>query len=234
MEHYDALIRANGDLDYEELKEEMISRFSDDKIDIVIRSRISNRRLKPTESVSAFFNALRRDANKIDMSDEAFLFAFIHGLPQSMMKQVVLQNPANPNEALSIAKTLEQLDDMTSETGLEALKRIKKEAKIAATYSQSQTPNQIENQELKEMLSEIAKSLKNLQAATENNNAVNAAYANALGRERWRQNGPNHQPKRGLCYRCHQEGHFARECPAPAPVRQSIQRSAKPEPKPRV
>ena len=92
------------------------------------------------------------------MSDDAFMFAFIHGLPRNMMKQVVLQNPANPNEALSIAKTLEQLDDMTSETGLEALKRIKKEGRIAATHTQVQR----DNEELKEILSEISTSIKSL------------------------------------------------------------------------
>ena len=131
LEHYDALLRTNENIRYEEMKEEMITRFDEDKIDIVIRSRINKRRLKQNETVQTYYNELKREADKVEMSEDAFLFSFIQGLPSDIMKQVVLQNPTNPNEALSIAKTLEQMNDLSAKSGLEAMK----EAKIAATQN---------------------------------------------------------------------------------------------------
>ena len=110
LEHFDSFMRANEDATYEEIKEAMTNRYDQDKIAIVIRSRISKRVLKKGESVSDYFNELRREANKIDMPDDAFLFAFIQGLPKASMRQIVVQNPETPDEALAIAKTLEQIE----------------------------------------------------------------------------------------------------------------------------
>ena len=107
LEHFDSIRGADGEAaTYEEIKEAMVNRFDDDKIAIVIRSRISKRGLKANESVTEYFNELRREANKIQMSDDAFLFAFIQGLPHSYMKQILVQNPKSLDEALLIAKTL--------------------------------------------------------------------------------------------------------------------------------
>ena len=79
----------------------MISRFNDDKIDIVVRTRINKRTLKPNESVNTYFNELKREADKIQMSEEAFLFAFIQGLPVEMKKQILVQNPETIEAALN-------------------------------------------------------------------------------------------------------------------------------------
>ena len=101
----------------------MINRYDQDKIPFVIRSRISKRCLEKNESVTDYYNFLRREANKINMTDDAFLFSFIQGLPKEYMGQIIVQNPDTQDEALTIAKTLEQIDEMykpeKSKSGLE-------------------------------------------------------------------------------------------------------------------
>ena len=145
------------------MKEAIITRFDDEKIDIVVRSRISKRTLKNGESVTDYFNELRREANKINLDDEALLFSFIQGLPENFAEQIVVQNPRTPNDALQIAKTLEQLKLMyktnDQKSALESMKKeMAKDAKISA--AQGQTNIYKENKELKETLTEMIKSQK--------------------------------------------------------------------------
>ena len=164
LEHFDSFNRANAGATYEEIKEAMTNRYDQDKIAIVIRSRISKRVLEKGESVSDYFNGLRREANKINMPDDAFLFSFIQGLPKEFMRQIIVQNPETPDEALTIAKTLEQIDEMhkpeKSKSGLELLrKELAKETKVSAVQHLG---TGIQISELKETLAEITKSIQNL------------------------------------------------------------------------
>ena len=87
------------------MKEALIKRFDDDKIEMVIRSRINKRSLKSNETVSEIFNELRKEANKVQMDEEAFLFQFLNQMPKSYMQQTIVQNQANVEDALAIAKT---------------------------------------------------------------------------------------------------------------------------------
>ena len=153
LEHYDALIRTNRNIEYEELKQSMTSRFSDEKISIVVRSKINKRTLKANETVQAYYNELKISADQIEMSDEAFLFAFIQGLPADMRKQIVIQKPETSEEALDIAKTLEQMDSL-DKNGLESMR----EAKIAAAQAQDSL------EAMREMMTEIRESIRDLQA----------------------------------------------------------------------
>ena len=116
LEMYDSLVRNNADLDYEGLKDTMIAHYDEDKIDFVVRSRINKRMLKSNESVTDYFNDLRKEAMKIDLGDEALLYAFIEGLPAYMAEHIVCQNPRTPTEALNCAKTLEQIKQMYKQT----------------------------------------------------------------------------------------------------------------------
>ena len=163
LEHFDYLRGANEEATYDVIKEAMISRFYDDKIPIVIRSRISKRKLKPNETVSEYYNEQRREANKIDMSDDAFLFAFVQGLPHEYMKQILVQNPETPNEALMIAKTIEQVEGLNKcddvKSGLELLKSDLKNAKICAAQEDC---SHAQNKEIVSMLKDISKSLQAL------------------------------------------------------------------------
>ena len=91
----------------------MIKRFDDEKISIVIRSRINKRSLKPTETVSEYYNETRKEADKIDMTSEEIMFAFLKGLPKNHIQQIVVQNPETPEQALDLAKTLEQMEALS-------------------------------------------------------------------------------------------------------------------------
>ena len=123
----------------------MIKRFDDDKISIVMRSRINRRRLKTNETVSDFYNELRKESQKINPTDKELKYFFMRALPIELQTQIIVQNPETPDEALNISKTLEQIDGISkcgenSNIGLEALR----ERKVSAAQNRA-TTNQDED-----------------------------------------------------------------------------------------
>ena len=122
----------------------MIKRFDDDKISIVMRSRINRRRLKTNETMLDFYNELRKESQKINPTDKELKYFFMRALPIELQTQIIVQNPETPDEALNISKTLEQIDGISkcenSNIGLEALR----ERKVSAAQNRA-TTNQDED-----------------------------------------------------------------------------------------
>ena len=73
---------------------------------------MSKRTLLPNESVSEYYNDLRKESIKINLPDRALLHSFIEGLPSNMAEHLICKNPETSTEALSCAKTLEQVRQM--------------------------------------------------------------------------------------------------------------------------
>ena len=155
IETYDNILLGNGEIDYEDLKEQLILRFNDDRISLVIRAKMNNTKLQPNQSISEFFNQLRKDADRYQIEDQALLAAFIAGLPPGMAEKVAALNPQNSLDAYKHAKTLHEIRDLhkpiESKNTLNSIKAdLAREAKVAAATS-------TQNNELHEVKSEMAK-----------------------------------------------------------------------------
>ena len=81
LEHFDRLREGDPRMDYERLKQAMITRFDQDRNGLATRARLQNRRLKSGESIDTMFHEMRQVAGKIHMTDDEFLAAFLKGLP---------------------------------------------------------------------------------------------------------------------------------------------------------
>ncbi len=132
---YDSMIRNNEDAEYEELRVALIARFDDNSIDIVIRSKLSNRKLKSGESIAEYYNELRTHADQIQISDQELLYIFISGLNVDMQKHLVCQNPESCEQAVSQAKALQQVSKMGQSNAIEQLKCDLKDNQVSALSS---------------------------------------------------------------------------------------------------
>ena len=72
LEVYDSLNR-NNDLEYDELKEQLISYFDNEQIELLVRSKIGKRKLRAGESVNEYVHELRKLAVKIGMLNSELL-----------------------------------------------------------------------------------------------------------------------------------------------------------------
>jgi hypothetical protein len=160
---YDNFLQENEDITYDELKEQIILRFDDDRTNLVIRSRINNRKLRKEESISDFFNALRRDADKIQLEDPALLVAFLAGLPTHIAEMVTCSQPATASEAFQRAKTLEQVRSLNKspeeKTSVDALKRELDKAKTNAASTTSSAVQNLRKELRDDLMSELQKAL---------------------------------------------------------------------------
>ena len=138
LEAYDSIKRNDEEIMYEELKERLVTRFDDERINLVIRAKIDKRKLKNGESVTDFFSELRKWADKIDLDDGALLYSFVSGLSPAMTQLVVGKNPQTALEAYSYAKTLHEIKtlhqpDEQKPSAVEALKKELQCGKVNAT-----------------------------------------------------------------------------------------------------
>ena len=169
IDAFDAIIRnAQNEVDYDIMKTEMINRYDRDQIKLVIRARIQNRKLQEGETVTDFFNEIRKDTDRLDMDDENLLFAFVSGLPLKMSRQIVCLNPTTSTQALEYAKSMEQIELICKPQESSALESIKAElakgANTAAlnTQNSNHQNNRREIKELKESISELKEALSSL------------------------------------------------------------------------
>ena len=175
LEVYDSLNR-NNDLEYLELKEQLISYFDNEQIELLVRSKIAKRKLRAGESVNEYFHELRRLAVKIGMSDSELLHAFIEGLPETYAAHIVTSNPESPTEAFNLAKTLEQVKSLyKGKSGLEEIKMAKIEAATASSSIKEDEVSTLKNDfqtfkiEIMEMLQKVDENNQNQQTQYSNN-----------------------------------------------------------------
>ena len=174
LDIYDAILKDDEDIDYDDIKEKLITYFDDEKLDLVVRSKMSHRKLLPDENVTQYYTDLRRESIKINLPDRALLHSFIEGLPEKMAEHLICKNPNTSMEALNCARTLEQVKEMfypsQKKSALDTLKNEIKDAKIsAATGSGNNGSEKIREamknvSELRHEISEIKDALKSLAA----------------------------------------------------------------------
>jgi hypothetical protein len=166
LEYYDNLIDENNDQEYEDIKDCLILRFDDERIRLVIRSKLHSRKLKVGESITEYYSEMQKEGAKITLSDEDFLFIFLNGLPKNIKQHVALQNPENTMAAFRIAKNFEQIrmleDDSTDSKKLvETLRLELGKGNTATTASASADKNELK--ELKETLHQLQETIKNME-----------------------------------------------------------------------
>ena len=123
------------------------------------------------------------------MGEEAFLFQFLNGLPKPYMQQIIVQNPRNAEEALAIARTLEQLDNISKIEDLKiALEALKKEMEVSAAKNNNK---QDENKELKQLITEMTRSFQTLSSTLAGNNIETEQRQGQQNRQGGYNNGQN-------------------------------------------
>ena len=137
---YDSFLRNNEDADYDDIKEALLARFDDNSIEIVTRSKLGNRKLKPGESISDYYTEVRTYADQIEITDQELLYIFISGLNLDMQKHLVCQNPDSCEAAVAQAKALQQVSKLSQpSSAIEQLKNELKETQVSA-LSNEQNP----------------------------------------------------------------------------------------------
>ena len=170
LEFYDTLMRNNEEIGFEEVQDALITRFDDERIRLVIRAKINKRKLKAGESVTDFFNDIRRMGDKIDLDDESLLFSFINGLSPSAAEIIICQNPTTALDAFQLAKNVEQLKSLHgNEKEKISLESIKTELnnKVASASTGSDNYKNIK-QEISEIKNMISQCLKRTENNTQN------------------------------------------------------------------
>ena len=94
MEMLDGLI-SSGVTTFEEIKDNMISRFGDDRSELSIRTDLSQMKMRSTEKVIDFYEKLIREAEKVDLPETERFFVFLNALPKNMKEHTMLQEPDN-------------------------------------------------------------------------------------------------------------------------------------------
>ena len=112
---------------------------------------MNNRKLLANETVSDFFNALRRDAERYRIEDQSLLAAFFAGLPSDIAEKVMAQNPQNSTDAFRHAKILYDIRALHNPSE----SKLAREANVAATT----TALNNELRDLKQELTQIRESL---------------------------------------------------------------------------
>lgn len=173
LEYYDNLmLRHENGLNYEQLKNLLIARFHDEKTRLLIRSKLNKKTLKPSETVQEYFAEMDKEASKIQLSDEDFIFCYIQGLPLAMKKYICLQSPTTINEVFNLSKKYEQINAYTEETDSKALvdliKSEVKEAKSAAISTNSHQEKK-ELRDLHSLVSEMNNRLKLMESSQKEN-----------------------------------------------------------------
>ena len=185
LEAYDTMLRNDEGIGYDQLKERLIARFDDERINLVIRAKIGKRKLKAGESVVDFFNDLRKLADKISLEDQALLYAFISGLGPDMAEHIVCQSPDTANQAFQLAKTLEQVKSMGKQgeqrSTLETIKAELREAKVAAATTS--------NEEVRELRQEMRQEMAQLREAVANTMNENQSPVTIPAQQNWPRNG---------------------------------------------
>ena len=116
METFDNIItHENVDISYEYVKTQLYLRFDDEKIKLVARSQLNNRRMKTGENVTEFYAEIEKEGSKIGIGDGDLLFIFLNGLEKGMRKHVALLEPHDARSAFEAAKSYEQISSLDDE-----------------------------------------------------------------------------------------------------------------------
>ena len=117
LEQYDIIIAREdpqGIDGYRNVKESIVERFDSEESKMAIRAKLTNRKLRPGESVTQYYWSIEKECNKLDnMSESEILFLFLNGLSMEMKNYVLLNEPENLREAFKLSKNYEMVHRMS-------------------------------------------------------------------------------------------------------------------------
>ncbi len=161
---FDSLKRDDENITIELIIEALKLRYEEDRNDISIRNKIAKRVLREGESISQYYNEMRKWADHINMNDATLKFEFIKGLPQFMIEQIIAQGLETCTDTVRYAKTLEQARYIGKSRESEPKAELEKEVKFAklAAASYPQNNNNRELMDLKENIKAMTKAIQDL------------------------------------------------------------------------
>ena len=111
LDYYETL-HQDVKADYGQTKEALIGHYKPNKSDILKFNELYKIKKKRGESVSDFYDAIRKQALKIDgLSDFVLLACFMNGLSGSLKLRVAAYEPADIKTALEKSKLIESIEE---------------------------------------------------------------------------------------------------------------------------
>ena len=209
--------------DYQVLVDVLTRRFCPEGNESQYSLELMNRVCQQEESVTSFGHALRRLASRAypghPVQEEILINLYMKGLPNKEMKRhVYLAKPKSLSEAINLAVSFEAFEKPLF-SGAVSDKIKKPKAVIAAVQgsvdkkknvpdsntNENVSPNDLT--QLTKVMSKMDQTLKQLGESIKNQSKV-------TNEQRVHRN--NRAPRdisTVECYRCHNKGHYAKECP---------------------
>lgn len=187
--------------DFDTLKDALTRRFSPEGRESQYSLQLMSLTCRPDESVTSYGQTVRRLANRAypgqTVDEQILVDLYIKGLPNKDMKRhVYLAKPVTLAQAVNYAVTFEAFDSPLAESN-----KIHKPKASVNAIKANQTPETPDVSKLTNVFEKMTDSVSKL---TENVEKLML---------RNKSKGCAHSKDNIECYKCHDKGHYAKECP---------------------